>query len=91
MNDDRTSSPPTASDDEAATCDCCERVVARVRSSMWHGKARICLACFFVWYDPSEDIDVTDPAQIKAAVLRAEAVGKYPFPSTKPGIARIAP
>jgi hypothetical protein len=55
---------------------------------MFHGASRICIACFYTWYDPNDPIDVTKPAEIKAAVLRAEAAGTYPFPSTEPGIAR---
>ena len=72
-----------------AICDCCGRLVAYVRGSMWHGEDRICRACFAVWYDPSEPIDVTDRSQIKDAVLRAEAAGSYPFPNVRPGYARV--
>jgi hypothetical protein len=63
----------------AVLCDCCGRMVRYVRGSMWHGRDRICLACFYVWYDPDGAIDVTKPEQIKAAVLKAEAAGTYPF------------
>lgn len=73
-----------------AICDCCERTVAMVRSSLWHGQSQICIACFYVWYDPTGPIDVTKPAQIKAEVLRCEAAGTYPFTSQQPGIQRIA-
>jgi hypothetical protein len=33
-------------------CDCCQREVDYVRGSMWHGTDRICLECFYQWYDP---------------------------------------
>ena len=56
-------------------CDCCERQVSSVRTSMWHGTDSICLPCFFVWYDSG----VTDKAEIKAYVLAAEAAGTWPF------------
>lgn len=46
-------------------CDCCKRTVDRVRGSMWHGTARICLECFCQWYDPdSHEINPTDPESI---------------------------
>lgn len=62
-------------------CDCCNRIVDFVRGSMWHGEHRICLACFYVWYDSGCE----GPAAIKAYVLNAEATGKWPF--AKPGLA----
>ena len=34
-------------------CDCCQREVERVRSSIWHGDHRICTECFSEWYDPT--------------------------------------
>ena len=58
-------------------CDCCERTVSKVRGSPWHGNAKICLACFYVWYDGP--CDSGDPAQIAAEVLEAERIGAYPF------------
>jgi hypothetical protein len=51
---------------------------------MWHGQARICRECFYVWYE----YGFTDPAKIKAEVLACEAAGRFPFPSTGIGIAR---
>jgi hypothetical protein len=70
-------------------CDCCKRLVPHVRGSMWHGHSRICLACFYVWYDPSDGIDVADPAQVAAAVHAAEAAGTYPFGGTDDGDNRL--
>jgi hypothetical protein len=51
---------------------------------MWHGGSRICRACFALWYDNG----IVDPVTLKAEVLRCEAEGRYPFPSTGIGIAR---
>jgi len=46
-------------------CDACKREVDRVRSSMWHGDHKICLECFFQWYDPDNDtFDPTDPVSL---------------------------
>ena len=46
-------------------CDCCQREVERVRSSMWHGTARICLECFGQWYDPDNgSFDNCDPVSL---------------------------
>lgn len=78
------------SETATAICDCCERAVARVRGSLWHGRSKICIACFYVWYDPTGPVDVTRPEQVKAEVLRCEAAGVYPFTSRRPGIQRIA-
>ena len=70
----------------SAVCDCCERTVAHVRGSMWHGTSRICPACFFVWYDRG----ITDPAELKKTVLFLEAAGQWPFPSQQAGVERLA-
>jgi len=52
-------------------CDCCRRTVDKVRGSMWHGAALICLECFYQWYDPdSSEIDSTDPVSIGNYVRR---------------------
>jgi hypothetical protein len=67
-------------------CDCCEREVWYVRGSVWHGPARICRACFYLWYE----YGIVDPVALKAEVLACEAAGRYPFPSTEIGIARAA-
>jgi hypothetical protein len=73
-------------------CDCCKRNVSHVRRSSWHGESRICVACFYVWYDPSGDIDATDPAQVAAEVLAAESAGVWPFgPNADPRVWRVAP
>jgi hypothetical protein len=64
--------------ESAMICDCCQRDVDRVRGSMWHGQARICMACFYVWYDCGDETS-SDPARIKAYVLNAEAKGEWPF------------
>jgi hypothetical protein len=65
--------------DDPGLCDCCRRLVADVRGSMWHGHARICAACFYVWYDGGSVEDPTDPQQIAACVLKAEAANTWPF------------
>lgn len=69
-------------------CECCGRTVARLRTSIWHTPARICVACFMVWYDVSTNPE--DPAAIKADVLRCEALGLFPFTLQLPGIQRIS-
>lgn len=51
-------------------CDCCKRMVMKVRSSIWHAPHRICNECFFMWYDPDEAVDQTDPVSIGNAVRR---------------------
>lgn len=33
-------------------CDACAREVEHVRGSIWHGGSRLCLECFYQWYDP---------------------------------------
>ena len=45
-------------------CDCCRREVAKVRGSVWHGEAQICIECFDQWYDPDYVIDQTNPVSI---------------------------
>ena len=72
-------------DDYGSRCDCCERLVGRTRSSFWHAPHRICHACFAVWYDGG----LIDPAMIKAAVLRGEATGTFPFPCPGTGADRL--
>ena len=69
----------------SAQCDCCGRLVARVRGSVWHGEARICIACFYVWYD----VGLTDPATLATEVLAREAAGRWPFPSDVHGVERV--
>lgn len=59
----------------AYVCDCCGRTVDYVRGSMWHGNARICRGCFYLWYETAE----CDPGALKAEVLRCEAAGEWPF------------
>lgn len=48
--------------------------------SVWHGPHYICAPCFMIWYDPPEDVDQTNPAQIGALSLKLKAAGKYPWP-----------
>jgi hypothetical protein len=67
-----------------AVCDCCHRLVRRTRGSHWHGGARICIACFYVWYDEG----IVDPAVLGPTVLKREAAGKWPFPD--PALARLS-
>lgn len=67
-------------DDYGARCDCCGRIVRRVKANYWSCGHRFCFACFCIWYDEGR----VDPAEIKARVLAAEATGKWPFPA-RPG------
>lgn len=67
-------------------CDCCERPVPYVRGSPWHGEHRLCLACFFVWYEGGGP----KPDEIKAEVLAAEATGVFPFTSDDPRLRRAS-
>lgn len=55
----------------AAICHACQREVDRVRSSMWHEPHRICLDCFYQWYDPDyDDVDQTCPRSVGNATRR---------------------
>lgn len=65
--------PPSSS----LVCECCDRTVALLRQSRWHGDSQICSACFMVWYDSG----FVERDKIKAEVLRAEAAGTFPFPA----------
>lgn len=73
MITDHTDAPP-----ELMPCDCCDLPVSYRRASMWHGQSRICRPCFWTWYDPDRNIDVTDPAQVKAERLRKYGTRDYP-------------
>jgi hypothetical protein len=44
-------------------CDCCGVPSSYLRG---HGGPRICLACFYIWYDDG----LTDPAAIRALRLK---------------------
>lgn len=45
-------------------CECCERVVDKVRGSMW-GHQHCCLECFYQWYDPdNSSFDSCNPREI---------------------------
>lgn len=56
-------------------CDCCKRKVDYVRSSMWHGTARICRDCFFQWYDPDNgEVDPTKPMSIGNYVRKKHGI-----------------
>jgi hypothetical protein len=70
-------------------CDCCRRLVPKVRGSVWHGKSRICGACFYIWYDGSHE-DSTDPEKVAASVLAAEAAGAYPFGDSDADFRRVS-
>ena len=61
--------------DAMTRCDCCEREVAKVLQSIWHGDDKICSACFYVWHDGGGP----DKKSIAAEVLEAERAGKFPF------------
>jgi len=43
-------------------CDCCGVPSSYRRSSMWHGRSRICYACFIFWYE----YGYTEPEKLKA-------------------------
>lgn len=61
------------------TCHACRRQVERVRGSPWHGDARICLDCFFQWYDPDDEgVDPTSPQSIGNRVRRNAGLGPLP-------------
>jgi hypothetical protein len=46
-------------------CDCCRREVEFVRTSFWHGDAKLCTECLAQWYDPDNDrVSSTDPVSI---------------------------
>ncbi len=49
-------------------CESCRRDVDYVRSSFWHGEARICRECFAQWCDPDNDL---------AASTEAAGIGNY--------------
>lgn len=59
----------------AVICDCCGRTVDYVRGSLWHGDARVCRACFYLWYEGGP----TDPAELGAEVRRRAAAREWPF------------
>lgn len=46
-------------------CHACKRSGVRLRGSHWHGERRICLDCFFQWYDPdNSSFDNCNPLQL---------------------------
>jgi hypothetical protein len=49
-------------------CDSCQREVEEVRGSMWHGEDRICLECFYEWYDPDDPLTTFGNATSKARI-----------------------
>jgi hypothetical protein len=59
-------------------CDCCKRCVDKVRGSMWHGDSRICLECFYQWYDPDGAVDPTDPVSIGNHVRKKHGLEPLP-------------
>ena len=50
-------------------CDCCGVPSTYRRGSMWHGRALICVPCFWIWYHP-DWARSTKPEEIKAERLR---------------------
>jgi len=46
--------------------------------SPWH-RIPICRPCFIVWYDPEEEICVTDPRAVGRLSLKLKAAGKHPW------------
>ncbi len=61
-------------------CDACQREVARVRASIWHGKDRICHECFYEWYDGHAGVDHTDPVSIGNYVRKQRGLPPLPAP-----------
>ena len=59
-------------------CDACQREVDYVRGSMWHGKDRICLECFHMWYDSDQGVDNTSAASIGNAVRAKHGLDPLP-------------
>jgi hypothetical protein len=53
---------------------------------MWHHDQRVCLACFYVWYD----CGLTAQDEIKAFVLKAEADRSFPFTFNTAKFERVA-
>ena len=45
-------------------CECCRRDVDHVRSSFWHGEARICRECLAQWCDGDNDEISADAASV---------------------------
>lgn len=45
-------------------CECCRRDVDHVRSSFWHGEARICRECLAQWCDGNNDEIGADVASV---------------------------
>jgi len=45
-------------------CECCHRDVDHVRSSFWHGEARICRECLAQWCDGDNDEIGADAASV---------------------------
>src|SRR5215475_1465746 len=45
-------------------CECCRRNVDHVRSSFWHGEARICRECLAQWCDGDNDEIGADAASV---------------------------
>lgn len=77
-------------DDYGEICDCCERAVRRTRGSLWHGRHRICPACFYLWYDGAGVTDTgVSGALLKEAVLKAEREGTYPFDKPDGDLERV--
>lgn len=64
---DHIDAPPELMPLEA--CDCCGVASSYLRGSVWHGRARICAACFYIWYEPNS-ADPTKPSEIKAERLK---------------------
>lgn len=56
--------PGTPYERRKPVCDGCKREVDYVRGSMWHGDLRICLECFYEWYDPHTGTDQTNPISV---------------------------
>lgn len=56
---------------KAGVCHACQRAVDRVRGTPWHGPYRICLECFYQWYDPDVgDVDPTSSLSVGNATRR---------------------
>jgi hypothetical protein len=64
--------------DKCSACGCKDMPL---RGSLWHSTP-ICSPCFIVWYDPCEQIDMTDPEQVGALSRKLRQQGKFPWDGT---------
>jgi hypothetical protein len=65
-------------DEAPAKCSACGGTEF-LRGPGIHGDRPICAPCFMVWYDPDEEIDSTNPAEVGALSLKLKAAGRFPW------------